>query len=156
MVEEVADLGEDPDTGETVLHVGVVGPVGSVRDVGAGTVDVPGEEDSGEEPVVCRVLEDVEDGHGRRGEAVEEDAFELALEEVEGGENHEEGLSGGSLGDGGEVGVEVGAGEVEEGVDDERAEVFDNEDGAPANLRTWISISLTALGSGGRATHQGP
>lgn len=86
------------------------------------------------------VAEDVEEGHGLRGEAVDEECFDLALDEVEDGHVGDEGLEGGDGGGGdgaGVVGVEVGTEEVEnDGVDEERAEVFDYEDGTPGDLRS--------------------
>lgn len=60
---------------------------------------------------------------------MDEEGFELAFEEVEGQEDAGEGLQVGGLGR--RVGVDVGACEVEERVDEEGAEVFDDEDGSP-------------------------
>lgn len=89
------------------------------------------------DPVVSRVLVDVADGHGRRGEAVHEEGLILALGEVD--DAHEEcellQRRGGLVG-----GVEERPREVHERVDQKRAEVLDNEDGAPGDLRTCASI----------------
>lgn len=79
------------------------------------------------------VFEDVEDGHGGVAEAVNEEGFELAFEEVKSDECAGEELEGGGGGRGG--GVYCAPEEVEEGVNEERAGVFDDEDGAPGNLR---------------------
>jgi len=81
------------------------------------------------------VLEDVARGHGGVAEAVDEEGFEFAFDEVEGDGYAGEGLQGRGRGVG--AGVYVGAEEVEEWVDEEGAEVFDDEDGAPCDLRAW-------------------
>lgn len=84
-----------------------------------------------------RILEDVGVGHGREGEAVDEDGFQLALEEVQCDHPEGEGLKGGgALVEGREL-VDVGAKVVEDRVDEKGSEVFDDEDGAPCDLRTW-------------------
>ena len=59
------------------------------------------------------VFEDVEGGHGGGAEAVDEEGFEFAFEEVKAGEGEGEGLEGGGTGAVGGVGED----EVEEGVD---------------------------------------
>ena len=65
---------------------------------------------------------------------MDEERFELALEEVEDGEDEGERLKRG----GGSVGrVDCWAQEVDEGVDEEGAEVLDYENGAPGDLGTW-------------------
>lgn len=82
------------------------------------------------------VLEDVQERHGGQGEAVDEERLELALEEVQHNHPKGQGLQGrGALVEGGQ-GVDVRAEVVEERVDEERAEVFDDEDGTPGDLRT--------------------
>jgi len=44
--------------------------------------------------------------------------------------------------------VKVGPDQVDEGVDEERAEVFDEEDGAPGDLGTWRGVSWEVGGGG--------
>lgn len=81
------------------------------------------------------VLEDVEGGHGGVGEAVHEQGLELAFEVVDHDQGAGEGLQGGRLGRCRLV--DVGSQVVDEGVDEEGAGVFDEEDGAPIDLRAW-------------------
>lgn len=66
-------------------------------------VEEPGEVDSREDPVVCRVFGEVSPWHSRRGKSVDEKGLELAFEEVHEDEIEEESLfgSGGDGGDGG-------------------------------------------------------
>ena len=49
---------------------------------GGGRVGEVGDQEAGEQPVVGGVFEDVQEGHCGEGEAVHEEGFELALEEV--------------------------------------------------------------------------
>ncbi len=81
------------------------------------------------------VLEDVARRHCDIAETVDEEGFEFAFDEVEGDGYAGEGLEG--RGRGGGSAVDVGAEEVEEGVDEEGTEVFDDEDGSPCDLRAW-------------------
>jgi hypothetical protein len=67
---------------------------------------------------------------------VDEEGFELALEEVQDDHPEGEGLQGRGALVGGREGVDVRAEVVDERVDEERAEVFDDEDGTPGDLRT--------------------
>jgi len=102
-------------------------------------VEEPGEIDSRENPVVDGVLGQVSPWHSRGGEFMDKESLELALEEMDKNEIEEQALirGGGDGGDGGrEVRVDVGTEfwDEEEGVDEEGAEVFNYEDGAPANL----------------------
>ena len=78
------------------------------------------------------VLEDVKDGHGGGAEAVDEEGFELALGEVDHDEDQRERLE---VGCATACGAGVGEVEVEEGMDQEGAEIFDEEDCAPLYLR---------------------
>jgi hypothetical protein len=87
------------------------------------------------DPVVAAVLVDVADGHGGRGEAVHEDSFKFALREVD--DAHEECEFLEARG-GGACAVDERAREVHERVDQEGPEVFDDEDGAPGDLRACI------------------
>lgn len=86
------------------------------------------------------VLEDVECGHGRVAEAVHEDGLELALEEVQGDQDAGDDLQLGGWAGG--IAVDVRAQDVEEErVDEEWAEVFNDEDGAPGDLKTLYRTS---------------
>lgn len=51
-----------------------------------------GDVQSGQQPVVGAVFEEVEEGHCGGGEAVEEEGFEFAFQEVQGYEDAGEGL----------------------------------------------------------------
>jgi hypothetical protein len=84
------------------------------------------------------ILKNVEGRHGGIAEAVDEEGFEFAFEEVEGDEGAGEGLEGRGSGAGGFV--DVGSGEVEERVDEEGAEIFDDKDGAPGDLEAWDGV----------------
>lgn len=114
------------------------------REVARG-VDVESAEEAGHDPVKGRVADDVAGGHGVGRELVDEEGLVLALEEVDVEEGEEEPLNlcdgRGGLGDvlelAGEDGVEVGTDEGDEGVEEDGAEVFDYEDGAPGYLRTF-------------------
>lgn len=98
--------------------------------------EVGGHEASGD-PVEDAVLDNVEGGHGGSGEAVQEGGLKLALDEM--ADKHvETDLLDNSKWD--LVGVfvkvrvdlgELGAHGVEKGVEENRAEVFDEVDGAP-------------------------
>lgn len=158
--EVVGELGEEEQSDGSVENSLVgsglksLGPPRSRHDTG-GNVQPVGQVEPRENPVVSAVLEDIESGHGGRGEAVDKDGLILALQEVEEDQGANELLSlgrwgndaGGSRVDGsGEVahGVESGGGvEVrterseEKRVDEKGSEVLDEEDGAPGNLGTW-------------------
>lgn len=130
---EVGELAED------VQRHGGVGQEG--RGVGvcgwrAGRVGEVCDQDAGEQPVVGGVLEDVEERHGGQGKAVDEEGLELALDKVQHDHPKGQGLQGrGAIVEGGQR-VDVRAEVVEERVDEERAEVLDDEDGTPGDLRT--------------------
>ena len=103
-----------------------------MRSGGGGPVDPVGHVEAGEEPVVGGVLENIEGGHGGGGEAVDEERFEFAFEEVDCYEDEGEGLERGAEGgheavfEGGEercCGC-WGEDEEEEWVDEEGSEVF--------------------------------
>jgi hypothetical protein len=156
----VGELGEEEQSDGSVENslvgsrIKSLGPPRSRHDTG-GNVQPVGQVESGENPVVSAVLEDVESGHGGGGEAVDKDGLILALQEVQEDQGANELLSLGRRGDdtgGGRVdgsgqvahGVPGGSGvEVrterseEERVDQKGSEVLDEEDGAPGNLGTW-------------------
>ena len=75
---------------------------------------------------------------------MDEESFELALEEVEDNHPEGEGLQGRRALVEGREGVDVRAEVVNERVDEERAEVFDDEDGTPGDLRT-CRVYLSAI-----------
>lgn len=79
------------------------------RGRGGGRVGEVSDQHAGEEPIVGRVFEDVEEGHGGEGEAVDEEGFQLALEEVQDYHGEGEGLQGGRAGVEGWQGVDVGS-----------------------------------------------
>ena len=81
---------------------------------------------------MCRVLEDVPHGHRGVREAVDEERFELALEEVQGHHGASEGLQGRGIGRA--IAIDVRSEEIEEWVNDERSGIFDQEDGLPGYL----------------------
>jgi hypothetical protein len=115
-----------------------VGVVTWIVDSSVRAVKVPGHERASKDPVMGRVAKDVGERHGLGGEAVDEDGFELALNKVE--DRHEEDdvldwRDGGGADFALEVGIEVGTEKVEnDGVNEERAQIFDDEDGAPGDL----------------------
>lgn len=67
---------------------------------------------------------------------MDEEGLELALEEVQDNHPEGEGLQGRRALVEDREGVDVRAEVVNERVDEERAEVFDDEDGSPGDLRT--------------------
>lgn len=83
-------------------------------------------------PVVPRVLHDIERRHGGIAKAVNEQRLQLALEEVQRDGDTRHRLQVRRLSRG--VFVDVRSEEVEEWVDEEWAEVFDDEDGSPCYL----------------------
>lgn len=85
---------------------------------------------------MCRVLEDVEDWHRGIGEAVDEDSFQLALDKVEDDKCEGKQLCAGSWRYRSTVmAIEKGTDEVDERVDEDRTEVFNQEDCSPCYLR---------------------
>lgn len=95
-----------------------------------------------ENPVVARVFEDVERGHGSKGEAVNKSGFDLTLQEME----HDKDK--GKLLDPGVVkGLAVDSllAKVKDWVDDKRAKVLNEVDSAPAQLGAEV---LDANGDG--------
>jgi len=96
---------------------------------------------------VERVLEDVVRGHRGVAEAVHEQRLQFSLQKVKCDGDARQGLQGGGRGAG--VLVDIGAQEVEQWVDEEGAEVFDYEDGAPGYLGAWWVVSVCA-GAGRR------
>lgn len=100
------------------------------------------------------VLDDVEGRHGGVAESVDEDGLIFTLQEVEGEKAAEEDLQVRRFRDGlVEVEVEVRSeGKEEQGRDEHGSEIFDDEDGAPADLRAQIldleHIFLAQAGAG--------
>lgn len=76
---QVAELADGVESESGVGDVGIrgVGGDGGVRAIGPER-----KVSTGEEPVVRRIFEEVCKGHGGGREAVKEESFELALEEV--------------------------------------------------------------------------
>lgn len=129
----VAQLAKEVDDEAEDVHGGDVGP-GSE---GARVVEAVGAEAARDDPVEEAVLEDVLDGHGVCRELVDEEGLVLALEEVKYDHVEREPL-GRRHGTG--VAVQVGAGENGSGVDEDGANVLDDEDGPPIHLRTCIVL----------------
>ena len=73
-----SELADDEEQDAWVGNVGIR----RAGDGAIGAVDPEGHVQAGEKPVVGRVSEDVEDRHCCGGEAMEEEGFELAFEEV--------------------------------------------------------------------------
>lgn len=71
---------------------------------------------------------------------MDKEGFQLTLEEVQDDHGEGEGLQGGGPGIEGREGVDVGTQVVDQRVDEERAEVFDDEDGAPGDLGTCVLL----------------
>ena len=76
----VGELGSNHHTSacgeERVVVLNRTGNLGSRE---GGSVDSAGEQEARQDPVVCRVLENVEQRHGTVGEAVDEERLELAF-----------------------------------------------------------------------------
>lgn len=136
--EEVASLAKQVQRNSGVIEEAKFVPCGEC----IGRVDEESAQQTGRGPVEERVAEDVEGGHGRGGEAVQEGSLQLTLEEmrnehvVNGLLDERDGCLVGILV---EEGIDLGkvrATVVEQGVEDEGAEVLDEEDGAPRHLGT--------------------
>lgn len=126
--ERVARLAKEEEGRAGGVHGRLAG-AGGER---ARPVDGDGAEEARQRPVEEAVLEDVGDGHGVGRELVDKGRLKLALEEVA----HEEGKAE-PLGVGHGLvaaGEDVGPGRDDGGVDEDRAKVLDEEDGAPRNL----------------------
>lgn len=93
-------------------------------------VDGPGAQGAGKGPVEEAVLEDVARGHGVCGELVDEERLNLALDKVRHDHAEAEPLRGGH----GRVLEEVRPGGDGEAVEEDGAEIFDDEDGSPGDL----------------------
>lgn len=120
---------------------------------GGRTVREQGNVDAGKNPVVGRVLEDVEDRHGRGGESMDEKRFVFTFEEVEDDHGARQLLGGRSGREGRQAGgcmIDLGAEEVHEGMDHKRAEVLEDEDGTPCYLWAFLSSNGLAAGSHGK------
>ena len=79
---EVGELGKNVE-GDASVDKGVA-PLGQLCSGGVpGAVDPVGEVEAGQQVVVGAVLEDVAEGHGAVGEAVDKDGLVLTLQEVQ-------------------------------------------------------------------------
>lgn len=109
----------------------------------AGIVDGEGADEAREGPVEGTVLEDVSDGHRVGRELVDKEGFDLALNKV--GNNHVERkpLRRGQWCVA--TGVDVGADSQNSEVDEDRAEVFENEDASPRDLGACTGASNISL-----------
>lgn len=91
---------------------------------------------------MCTVLEDVGQRHGARTESMHEYRLEFALDKMENHDSHGELLEIGWRGDLGRAQgrqrIDVGSEGVDSRVDKDRAQVLDNEDGTPCDLRTEV------------------
>lgn len=131
----VAHLSKQVEGGADGVDDGEIG-AGSQR---ARVVDGQRAEQTGQGPVEDAVLEDVEDGHRVGRELVNKQRLELALDEV--GNDHAEAEplgEGHGLGRGASISVDVRPSGDDEDVDQDRAQVLDEEDGAPGNLRAEV------------------
>ena len=97
-----------------------------------------GQEDARKAPVVRRVLEDVEQRHSAVREAVHPDRLSLALDKVEQDKHKGRGLNMRHGKRTAKVTPDMRRSKVHNGVDDEGTGVFDEEHGAPANLRAEV------------------
>lgn len=134
-----------PQAGEIQVHQGVANLAKQVEHSAGGVnkrlvrggsqrpgavVDGPGAQGAGKGPVEEAVFEDVARGHGVCGELVDEERLNLALGKVRHDHAEAEPLRGGH----GWVLEEVRPGGDGEAVEEDGAEIFDDEDGSPGNL----------------------
>lgn len=155
---EIGCLGKEPKSTGRVDNGGIAGRIKRLGPPEGGRgprrhVEEVRQVDAREDPVVGRVLEDVAERHGGSGKAVDEERLVFALQEVKSREPAHEYLA--------ECRrrkcafkrrgkrkvrqriirrsrVDERADNVEhKRVDEERAQIFDNEDCAPTNLGTW-------------------
>lgn len=94
---QVGQLAED-EQGQARPYKQRVGLRGCGCGIGSG--NPVGNVETGKEPVVGAVLEDVENGHGGAAESVHEDGFKLALQEVQSQQAAYEQLQVGGVGEG--------------------------------------------------------
>jgi len=99
---------------------------------GVWRIDPSGDVEASQHPVMEAVLEDVPEGHGRRGESMNEQCFQLTLHEVAHYKQQSERLQVRALG--WSVRVDIRSQSVDDRVDEHRAGVFNDEHGAPADL----------------------
>lgn len=155
---EVGDLAKEEEGQAEGVNGEVVGLGGPAK----GGVDLEAGLEAGDGPVEEGVAEDVPDGHGRGRELVDKHGLVLALEEVEGDAGKGELLVPAqgpvkSVGLGHVVlevrvhgRVEVAAHGEEERVEEQRAQVLDDEDGAPAELGAEVLDQQLRVGEGGQ------
>lgn len=118
---QIPDLADDVEKECGISDIGVEwlggrsgGPVGPEGDIRAT-----------EKPVVGRVFENVHEGHASGGESVDEKGFKLAFDEVQHYECESERLELGWAGGRRQEGVQ-------DRVDEDGPQIFDQEDGAPS------------------------
>lgn len=116
-----------PDFADDVEQECDIGDVGVGRPGGwsGGPVGPEGDVCATEKPVVGRVFEDVQEGHAGGGESVDEESFKLAFDEVQHYECESERLELGRAGGRRQEGVQ-------DRMDEDGPQIFDQEDGAPS------------------------
>lgn len=127
MHQGVADLTKQVERGADSIDDRVVGAGGQRPGT---VVDGPGAEGAGDGPVEEAVLEDVAGRHGVCGELVDKERLELALGKV--GDDHAEAEP--LRWRHGRVLEQVRPGGDGGAVDEDGAQVFDDEDGSPCDL----------------------
>lgn len=150
---QVGQLRKDKET-QARIHEILVGAVGCRSRIR--TEDPVGDVEACQEPVVSTVLENIAGRHGGIAEAVDEDRFKFAFQEVDTQKGADQ-----ELGIGGvrkrliEVVVDVlPQREEEKGGDQKRTEIFNDEYGPPPDLRACaekersLEQALESIGSG--------
>lgn len=132
----IADLANDEDGSADVLQQLVI-PSGRDR---PGRVDLQGAEEARCGPVEEGVPDNIPGGHGGGGELVDKQCLYFALDEVTDEEDKGEDLSPsqGHITAGVDIGTDGHCGDVEQ----DGAEVLDEEDGPPSNLVAWVRGTL--------------
>lgn len=105
------------------------------RRKGSRSVDEEGEVEASDEPVVTRVLEEVEQRHGGRGKLVDVDGLNLSLEEMQHAQSEHQLLCKRVLE---ALSVEELLAKEDDGVGQKRTQVLENEDGSPGDLGTQV------------------
>lgn len=136
------DEEEGPSSVENLLDVELGGRSGCIR------AEYPvADVEACQEPIMRAVFEDVACRHGRIAEAVDEDGFILAFQEVRGQHRTDGQLGGGGLREVLEVEIDVRPEREEEQCrNHQRTEIFDDEDGTPSYLGALeVSQSISSL-----------